>query len=280
MPLLELFDETLDINSTRNYELVLQFSEYEIAYALIDRIRDKFILIRTYEPDTGGKYTDESLRETITRDDFLSRQYSRVTLLVPAERYTLVPSQLYDPARRDEYFDLNLTRRGNEVLMTEKVTEPDLSIIYATDNILSGGVISLFPAAMLMHRLKPLMNIVSASGRTATGNVIHLHFEKEYFDIIVYGHNKLRFCNSFPFRNQGDAIYYTLNVLGKLDAGRDETIWLSGRVAGNDETVRKLKEYYRTLRYREPSGRFTFSYVFGPEVLYRYLVLLQAAQCV
>ena len=44
MPFFELFDETLDINSTENYELSLEISPQGLTFSLLDSIRNKIEL--------------------------------------------------------------------------------------------------------------------------------------------------------------------------------------------------------------------------------------------
>ena len=48
MPFLELFDETLDINSTENYELSVQVSPDGFPFCLLDTIRNKYVLLRSF----------------------------------------------------------------------------------------------------------------------------------------------------------------------------------------------------------------------------------------
>lgn len=45
----ELFDETLDINSTDNYDLSVEISEDGIAYSVLDLLRGKWVMLRHYQ---------------------------------------------------------------------------------------------------------------------------------------------------------------------------------------------------------------------------------------
>ena len=48
---LELLDETLDINSTENYDLTLELSEEGISIVLLDLLRGKYVMLRHYPID-------------------------------------------------------------------------------------------------------------------------------------------------------------------------------------------------------------------------------------
>ena len=71
MPFLELFDETLDINSTENYELSIQISPDGFSFCLLDIIRNKFVLIRAFEPVENKQFNSQKLNEILSQDDFL-----------------------------------------------------------------------------------------------------------------------------------------------------------------------------------------------------------------
>ena len=72
---MELFDETLDINSTENYELSLQASPDGVYFSLLDTIRNKFVLIRTFEPEENRYLSTDKINEIFSEDDFLKKRY-------------------------------------------------------------------------------------------------------------------------------------------------------------------------------------------------------------
>ena len=71
MPFLELFDETLDINSTGNYELSVEICTRAVSFCLLDSIRRKFIMLRSYEPENDKRYSFDEIEELTHKDDFL-----------------------------------------------------------------------------------------------------------------------------------------------------------------------------------------------------------------
>ncbi|MCU0361811.1 MAG: DUF3822 family protein [Bacteroidales bacterium] len=279
MPFLELFDETLDINATGNYELIIQVSGDCITFCILDSIREKFILIRSTSADQGRGFSTEGLSEIITRDDFLVRQYMKVTLILPSERYTLVPSALFDPARKDEYHSQSFGREIRETILACRLTEPDLNIVYSVDSDLCEMLYSRFPSANLLHSLKPLLtSAVRASGRTA-GNYISINCESSHFDISVFSAGSLKFCNSFSYKSTSDILYFAMNVLNMIKAGRDDIINLSGAVSKDDALWSGLSVYFRNVRTAMPPPGYAFSYVFGDVEIQRYMNLFLAPGC-
>jgi hypothetical protein len=78
MSFLELFDETLDINSTDNYELSIQSGSDVFSYCLLDTIRNKFVLLRSFEPEDSKPFNAEKIKDILNKDDFLIRKYRKV----------------------------------------------------------------------------------------------------------------------------------------------------------------------------------------------------------
>ena len=280
MPFLELFDETLDINSTENYELSVELSLDSLSFCILDTIRKKFIMLRSFQPDNSRKYSSEDISEIISKDDFLTKKYKKIIIIVPSSKFTLIPSPLFDPGRKDEYFSFNHIPSENNIILNNKLTDPDSFLIYSLSQPLYNLVKNIWPGVHPLHHLKPLLDSVCESGRKGTDNYIHIHVERDFFNLIFYNQNILKFCNSFNYRNTSDIMYYTLNVFKSMGIKQEETIFLSGQTERYDDLYSNLSLYVRNVRFAELIGNFTFSYVFNEANLHRYINLISVVNCV
>jgi hypothetical protein len=236
-------------------------------------------MIRSFEPDNGKSFTAEKAREIISRDDFLTRQFKKVTILVQTPRYTLIPAQLFDPAKKEKYFALNFSTSESETILTNKLNNPDVFLAFSYSRKFNELVESFFPQASKTHSLKPLLTNLAETGKNSSGNFIQLNIENGYFNLVIYRLGSLIFCNSFEYRNTTDILYYALNTLNKLETGREETILLSGLCDRNDALFSGLISYYTNIRFSALPGKFALSYVFGDLPEHRYLNLFLAAGC-
>lgn len=279
MPFLELFDETLDINSTENYELSMQVSRDGLSFSLLDTIRNKFVLIRSFEADENQYYNAEKTEELLTKDDFLVKRYKKVNIVLPSQKFTIVPAALFDPGKKDEYFTFNHTNDEGNTVIVNKLTDPDAFIVFSVPRQLSDLISRIYSGAHPYHHLKPTLDHISHSRKSLSGNYIHIHVEREYFNLIIHDNNSLKFCNSFTYRNISDILYYVLNVFKKLDIKQEETIYFSGLTEQYDDLSSNFSIYVRNIKFAEPSGNFTFSYVFNDMELHRYLNLFSVVNC-
>jgi hypothetical protein len=279
MPFLELFDETLDINSTENYELSIELSTDEFSFSLLDTIRNKFVLIRSFEPDENKNFGPEKLNELLSKDDFLSKPYKKVNVVMPSRKFTLVPSPLYDPGKKNEYFTFNHIIEDGNVIVANRVSDPDAYLVYSVSKHINNLINSYYPAVYPVHHIKPLLSHISHVRKSVHGNYIHIHIEREFFNLIIFNHNLLKFCNSFNYRNITDILYFVLNVFKNLDIKQEETIYFSGLTEKYDDLTSNFSIYVRNIKFSEPSGNFTFSYVFNDTDLHRFINLYSVTNC-
>jgi len=276
----EIFDESLDINSTDKYELAVQISPSNIAYCILDSMRNKYILLRSYEVEDENYYTASKIDEIMQKDDFLNCMFKKTTLVVATEKSTLVPIQLYDPAKKDEYFRLNHFYDNNTVIFANKMTTPDAYTVFEISNSVLNAVTSRYQTITPVHHLKPLLNHVFRTGKSYKDDYIHLHIEKDFFNLIILKSNDLKFCNSFNYRSINDILYYVMNVLKSFEINQETTIHLSGLVERYDDLSSVFSGYIRQLMFSQPFGNFNFSYVFNEPVLQRYINLFNLPNCV
>jgi hypothetical protein len=280
MPNRELFDETLDINSTANYDLSIEVSLDGLSFCLLDSIRNKFVLLRSFVSEDDKKLKTEQIEDLINKDDFLNRSFKSIKIVMPSERCTLIPAPLFDPAHKDEYFLFNHVPEENNVLLNNKVANPDSYIVFSVSKPLHALINEKFPSAIIMHHLKPLLTSAHINRLFPTGKYIQLHIEKDFFNLLILSEKKLQFCNTFAYRNVSDIIYFVMYTFNNLSISQEETLYMSGLVEHFDELYTNISDYVRVIKFSEPAGSSTFSYVFNEIGLHQFINLFNASHCV
>ena len=278
MSFLELFDETLDINSTENYELSVELSPDNLSFCILDTIRNKFIMLRSSQPESDKKFSADELGEMIRKDDFLSRKYKKVNAVTPSPKFTVVPAPLFDPGRKDEYFLFNHILQENHIILVNKLNVPDSFLVYSQPITMNDLLKNAWPNVHPHHHLKPFFEHLTTYAKSPNDH-LHIHVEHDFFNLILYSNNILTFCNSFTYRSISDILYYTLNTFKSLDVKQEATIFLSGLVERKNDLYSSLVIYVRHIKFAEPSGNFTYSYALNETDLFRYINLISVVNC-
>jgi hypothetical protein len=279
MPFLELFDETLDINGTENYQLSVQVSQDGFAFCILDTIRNKFVLIRAFEPEENKYFNADQINDMISKDDFLTKHYKKVSVILPSQKFTIIPTQLFDPAKKDKYFTFNHNIEDGNIIIVNKLRDPDAYLVSSVSKPVNDLIYSYYPGTHPFHHIVPLLSSVSHKRKSVHGNYIHIHIEKEFFNLIIFDHSTLKFCNTFNYRNISDILYFVLKVFKNLNIKQEETIYFSGLAKESDDLSSEFSKYVRNIKFAEPFGNFSFSYVFGDTDLHRFLNLFSVINC-
>lgn len=250
-----------------------------MSFSLLDTIRNKFVLFRSFSPDENKYFNSDRLMELLTTDDFLTRKYKKVSLVVPSPAVTIVPTPLYDPAKKEEYFTFNHIRRDGSVIVANKLNDPDAYLVFSEDKNIRDILNNFYQGVHPWHHLKPLFDHIAHSRKTINGNYIHIHVERDYFNLIIFNNNLLKFCNTYTYRNITDILYFVLNAFKNMDIKQEETIFFSGLTEKFDDISSNFSIYVRNIRFAVPIGNFTFSYVFNDTDLHRFLNLYSAVNC-
>jgi hypothetical protein len=279
MPFLELFDETLDINSTENYELSVQVSPDNLSFCILDTLRNKFVLLRSYEPEDNSRFDPFRLNEIIKKDDFLIRHYRKTCVITPTSKSTLIPFPLFDDSRKTDYLAFNQIPTDGERVMINKLKDPDVILVFSLPEGTADILNSAFPGKLLIHQLKPLFQYIKTDRRSASSNNVHVHLEGAYLNMVIFDQNTLKFCNTFHYRTISDIEYYVLYVLKRMNVSQHDTVCFSGRAIMQEEVLHVFSNYLSNIRFAVPEGNYTFSYVFNEKELNRFLILFSAASC-
>lgn len=276
----ELFDETLDINSTNNYEISIQVGLDGFSFCLLDRLRNRFVMFRDYRLSGNENSISEEVKKISGKDEFLTKEYRRYRIVYSFEQSTLVPTSLYDPAIKNEYFGLNHSLDDNFVVSNNKLTSPDAYLLFGLRKEILDLSINLFPDASLSHQVRPLLESSFRQARGPGDNYIRAHFDRGFFTLIIIRNNELIFLNTFRVRNDSDILYYMMNTLTRFSIGSEQPVHISGRVMKFDELYNNLLGYIKTIIFSVPEGDFAMSYIFDEMGTHQYCNLFNIVNCV
>lgn len=276
---IELLDETLDINATGNYDLSIQLTEEGLSYAVLDLLRGKFVLFRHFRNSTPSENSAGIYEEIIKGDDFLTRDYRKVFLLLPGPYFTLVPDAVYDPLLKKEYFRFNHPIANETPVYTNPARFPGATVIFSSENETADLATSHWKGIIPWNHTAPLLHQAWMSCRSSDDIYISIHFERTFITIIIVEKKNLVFCNSFECHSPSDSAFYLFNVLERKEIPKDATIYVSGSLEPYSEGHITLLNFASSVKFATPAIRHDFSYVMHDLALHKWLNLFTIPSC-
>lgn len=275
----ELFDETLDINATDNYDLTVEISDDGLAMTVVDLLRGKHVLLRYYPVNNEKSGLKNGIQEIVSGDDFLRRQFRRVVIITPAFENTLVPSPLFDDTLGRGYFSFNHPVNGDPEVISNLLPFPGASVVFTIDSGYAQIIKDKWPGAVPWHHTKPLLHHALSASRSAEERYVHLHVEKNFITILLIDKRTLRFCNSFRCSAPGDINYFLFNVSDRSGIRNSETVHVSGIIEPYGELHLSLLNFTENITFSSPVMKHSLSYVMNELALHRWLNLFTASSC-
>lgn len=275
----ELFDETLDINSTNNYEISIQLGLNGFSFCLLDNLRNRFVMFRDYKLSGKESGLVNEIKEITAKDEFLSREYRRYRIVFSFEQSTIVPASLYDPAIKDKYFELNHRLEDNYVVSNNRLTNPDAYLLFGVRKDIFDLSVNLFPDASLSHQVKPLLHSSFRQARKNKDRYVRIHFDPGFFTLVIIKDDDLQFFNSFRVRSDSDILYYLMNSFNRFKITDGHVVYLSGHISKFDDLYNNMLRYIKTLKFAVPEGDFSMSYIFDEMGTHQYCNLFNIVNC-
>lgn len=231
-------DEVLDLNEAANYNLLLQVDLHSFSYAITSDSK----LLSCAENCALGELSDpQELKEIFTA------KYKQVITGLSATGFTLVPETLFDneyAANIARLLDINETNRVFAQPFDKKNT-----IVYKVDEALN-AVGGAFDSELIVHRAKGWIAAIANNYPTSTD--LFLNIDNGVVEILNFNYNRLRFYNSFAYKNHEELAYFCAFVAEELKLKpADLTLVLSGDVNTGDKSFIYLTEFFGKVRLND-----------------------------
>ena len=276
-------DETFDPNISSSYFLSIQVNLDGFSFCTLDPVRNKYIQLRHVsfidQPEQNIQFQLEKCFQEI---ELLNLPFKKTLLLVPSQQSTLIPSGIFDPSLKNDWlkFCTNTIEKG--LVLYNKVKMADAFNVFSVPEYVFNLMKRQFPEPIFFHQHTPIIETNLSTPFSAFDSVaLFIHFNRDFFDIVVFGKNRLKLCNSFPIKSDNDFIYFTLFVFEqlKLEPVNTEVI-LSGWHPNFANLHKQLAKYIRNVKQSDLPTHFEYSYHFKETRLGGFHNLLNLASCV
>lgn len=277
---LAYLDESLDVNSTNLYHLSIQISRDGLAFCILDTIKNKYIVLKTYSFEIKNPSAfSRKIKEIYQEENLLRYPYKSISAIYCSRRVTIVPSELYTEEYIEKTFLFNHSFVPDEIILKDAVPASMAYLIYTLPENLSITLKELFPEIKIHHHSFPFIsNAYKTNGKS--GIRVHINQNSDFIDILVINDGKTQLFNQFFIKNERDFLFYVLYIFEqlKLDQTTTEVI-LSGNIQKDQPIYFLLKKYIRNILFDSLNNDFLYSYTITKTPLHFFKNLLNLYKC-
>jgi len=276
-----IVDDTFDPNISSSYFLSIQITLDGFSFCTLDPIRNKYIQIQhiKFKQNIPLYSQVEDCFNTIEK---LSLPYKKTMVLLPTKVATIVPTPLFDEENASKWLSFTNKIPENNTVKNNKIKMADAYNIFTIDKDIEYILTRQFPHPLFFHQYTPIIEgnlTTNMSNNQQT--TLFINLTTEYFDLLAFGKNNLKLCNSFPIKNENDFIYFTLFTYEQLKLNPSETeIILSGFHPQFAQLSANISKYVRKVKHTSMPHHFQFSHQFREVNNQSFYNLLSLPICV
>ncbi len=277
-------DETFDLNQTKNYHISIQAGLNGYSFSVLDPFRNKYILLKhiAFREDLTPLLLEEKIADIQDNDEFLTCEYKSVLFSYQSPKYTLIPGPLFNSDKLRTYFEFNHYLDDLDEIHYNMLRSTDACNIFVVPAELSGIVSRSFGNVNFFHQVTPMVEngLVNRGGKSPQ-KVALVNIYGNYADVLVIEGERLLLCNTFPWKNDDDLVYFILYVYEQLKLKGSETpLIISGEMQKNSKVYQMLKSYIRNTGFEKRNDYFIYSYTFNDVESHRFINLFNLRLCV
>lgn len=227
-------DNTFNANQAYNYILLIQIELDNFSYAVIE---DEKLLAF----DTACNLNE--LTEPKELFDLLIANYKKTVIGLSASGFTLIPSSIYKADKISDFGRL-LDVQLNEKVLAEAIDGQNYIVYKVNERLVAAAEKYNINNAVYANAGW----ITAIAKNNPLNNNLYLNITDTKADYLCFSDGKLRFYNSFDYKNDEDLAYYTAFVAQELNLDPQSiNLVLSGE--HGDKTGKGLADFFTSIAF-------------------------------
>ncbi len=188
------------------------------SYAIFDGYQKQVLEYHSFEVADFFIISPETLRGLLNNIDVFLNDFKSVKIIFENTFYTLLPAALFEEEEAATYYQLKYELQDGMQLLNQRIPDFGAQIVYAVPQFMLNELLSKFTDSSIRERVKVFHHaqalLSSLYYQTAHLNkeVCYLNLGEKSFDIVMIKNSNLHFCNSYPYHNPEDVLYFVMHT--------------------------------------------------------------------
>ena len=185
--------------------------------------------------------------------------FDRVNCIYFRRPATFVPTSLYDASKKEKYLRQNVKIDTQLKIAEDHTINKEIKILHQVLASEQEVFKKLYSNITFTHYTKVLYDYLYRDTKSDSGIIIYLHLQDNFFDVMVFDGKKLLFYNSYPYKNEGDFLYFSLAVADELSLSPEQfSIVFLGKYKRYERYYNAIKNFKQKLEFYYHTGEIAF----------------------
>ena len=167
MPSVDLIDESFDASKSNEYHLSILVNENYFAYALLDTNTNKYLILKS-------------------GSEFLNAHFKSVSCAVAHNKFTLIPSSLFDEENKESLLGFNHEVKIDEEIFSNTLHALDAKNLFTVSKSLTAEIRNQFPKVNFIHSSTSFIEGLLVQHKNNSGKKVFANFYSNYFTFVCY----------------------------------------------------------------------------------------------
>ena len=239
----ETGNNKIDYSKSEQYTLSIRLSTDGFSFSIYNPIYESSLSFFEKEINPSLSLT-ANLKQVFRETELLTLPYKRINILMAGNRFTPVPSELFDDEQTETLFYHNHPKKENETVLYNVLPRNNITIIFGMDKSAYSFLKEQYPEARFYSQASPLSEYFSTKSRLGNSKKMYVSLRKDAIDLFCYERGHLLLVNSFECKRTSDRIYYLLYAWKQLDFNQErDELHLTGILADKEILIKELRKY-------------------------------------
>lgn len=232
---------------TSQYILMLRITPREMIYSCYHPAIDGSLVCGRDVFSASASFLSEIERTVYSHDELL-QPFKKVYVLLPTQRFLLVPIDVAAEASPETFFRAVYPAIEGEEVLESRLPYVGASMLSAADGAVTSFLRRTFGMPAILHPLAPLCEYFYRKSRVGNFAKVYVQLYEGNMEVVCFDKKGLLLANTFVAPTTGDAAYHLLNVWQQLGLNQQtDEVQIAGDAVARRELATLLRRYILTV---------------------------------
>lgn len=267
--------ESINLNSTDNHILTIQYSLDGLSFVIFDVTAQKFVALKHYHFSEKNIPFNVLISELQDKESWKIDDFQSVNLIIDNNSNTFIPEEYFQEDIKDNYLSL-LNIDNNSTIMTDFIQKHKIVNVYSSKDIkIPSDKVKIYHASTIL-----VNNLLKEFSSRNAETRAFVNVKNNSYELTILNNDNLIFHNYFKFNTKEDFLYFILFTFEQLNIDNESIpLYFMGFIEEKSSIVELCSRYVRNIRFFNRNNDYNYITELDSVPYYYYYTLYSSISC-